>query len=322
MQVVGETPALGSAQRRMVTRRTRSLSFCAALVLAVLATGCSQATEPDPQTSEARLSTTLRDEAARIRAEATRLAGEPSDIRQRVIFLHEIYVDSKENHAFPEIAAHGALWGHDVLSAARLTETLGAPLLQLAELIGFESVQRTLDDFALAIEVINRQVFIDTYTNYWFTKRYGREPGASSIVDPSFLASLNLVHDAVARNEILSPEDKRAVFLTTLDKEQDDTAAHGMDEAVKHVQPSWLRAAVTKPLLSFTYFPVTTFYAFDDFSNRADRVRCATLSYDVAVTAGWKRVASSMAGYGVLPAAYFDDRAGYAARLEAALLGR
>jgi len=46
-----------------------------------------------------------------LRREATVLAGEPKDIPQRAAMLHEIYLDSRGNHGFAEIATHGALWG-------------------------------------------------------------------------------------------------------------------------------------------------------------------------------------------------------------------
>ena len=43
-----------------------------------------------------------------IRADATRLAGGPGDMPQRVALLHAIFADSRGNHAFPEVALHGA----------------------------------------------------------------------------------------------------------------------------------------------------------------------------------------------------------------------
>ena len=47
-----------------------------------------------------------------IRAEAVRLAGGPGDMPQRVALLHSIFADSAGNHAFPEVALHGALWAY------------------------------------------------------------------------------------------------------------------------------------------------------------------------------------------------------------------
>jgi hypothetical protein len=288
------------------------------IALGAATSGCAAANESDAETSGAQLSTAnLQKEAARVRAEATALAGAPGDVPQRVVFLHEIYVDSKGNFAFPEIAAHGALWGHRVLNGARLLERLGGPLVRLVE-----PLRETADEFAAAIEVINRQVFIDTYTNYWFTKKYGRAAGADAIVRAELLGPLNRVHEAVSRGEALSADERRDVFLAALNNEQDETAAHGMDEASAKIHPGWLKPLMTRPILHFPYFPLTTFYAFSDFSDRDDRVRCATFAYDAAVSAGWENVADSMSDYGMLPEAYLNDRAGYGTTLRAALLGR
>jgi hypothetical protein len=290
------------------------------LGLASFQAGCASETTDAAGTTESQLSATdLRREADRIRAEATRLAGGPSDIPQRAIFLYEIYADSNGNHAFPLVALHGALWGHDVLGAARLVERIGGPLVRLVKL---GSIEQTADDFADAIETINRQVFVDTYTNYWFTKKYGNEPGASAIVDAKLLPYLNRVHAAVASGESLSAEEQRATFLAALESEQDTSVARRMDQAAEDIPSPWLKMLMTRPVLHFTYFPATTFYSFDDFSDRADRVRCATFAYDTAVKVGWDAVADSMSRYGVLPHAYFEDRAEYARSLKAELLSR
>src|SRR5580765_8092619 len=47
-----------------------------------------------------------------LRAEAIRLAGDLLDIPRRVIVLYNLYLESGRNHAFSQIAAHGALWAH------------------------------------------------------------------------------------------------------------------------------------------------------------------------------------------------------------------
>src|SRR5207237_8089872 len=99
-------------------------------------------------------------EEARVRAEATRLAGAPGDIPQRVVFLHEIYVDSRGNHAFPEVALHGALWAHDFFRSTQLLRDVGGLLLGF---LNHPSLVETLDAFALAINTTHRQVFVDTY---------------------------------------------------------------------------------------------------------------------------------------------------------------
>src|SRR5260370_20333208 len=53
---------------------------------------------------------TLRVEHDKLKSEATLLAGDLLDIPRRVSLLYNLYLDSGRNHAFSQIAAHGALW--------------------------------------------------------------------------------------------------------------------------------------------------------------------------------------------------------------------
>lgn len=289
--------------------------------IAAFGAGCAPATDADVASTESPLAAKdLRKAEAEIRAEAMQLAGEPGDIPQRAVFLHEIYVDSKGNHAFPEIALHGALWGHDTLKTARSVEAVG----ELArDLFDIGDLLTAADQYALAIETTNRQVFIDTYTYYWFTKKYGRQPGASALVDADLLPLLNRVHEAAASGHALSPKEQRDIFLASLNTEQNESVANAMNAAAKAVRAPWfLKEAMNRPVVRFEYFPATKFYVFSDFADRADRVRCAAFAYDLAVQAGWQKVTDSMSGYSALPAAYFADRVGYGARLRADLLDR
>lgn len=305
---------------RFLRRVPPFLGFWRLLVVALFLVGCAASPDEDAAGASAELSTVdLRKEEARLRDEATRLAGAPADIPQRVVFLHEIYVDSKGNHAFPEVALHGALWAHDFFRSTRLLRDFGGLLLGF---LNQRSLVETVDAFALAIKTTNRQVFIDTYTSYWFTKKYGRHAGASAIVDADVLPSLNKVHAAVASGTPLSAAEKRAVFLATLETERKDSVARMMDEAARDIRPFWLKELMMRPVVQFAYFGPGTAYVFEDFSDRDDRVRCATRAYDLAVKAGWEMVTASMEDYSALPDAYFSDRAGYAAQLRARLLAR
>jgi hypothetical protein len=46
-----------------------------------------------------------------LREEAEDLAGRTGDFAQRAATYHHLYQHSGGNHAFPLLAAHGALWG-------------------------------------------------------------------------------------------------------------------------------------------------------------------------------------------------------------------
>ena len=113
---------------------------------------------------------------ARIRDEAVRLAGGPGDMPQRVALLHSIFVDSGGNHAFPEVALHGALWAYGFY------ERRGAVNRMIAYRYFYDREERArrsymLFEFSQGFKEANRSVFIDTYTNYFFSKRHGEARG-------------------------------------------------------------------------------------------------------------------------------------------------
>src|SRR4051812_45502428 len=121
-----------------------------------------------------------------IKVEARALAGQPGDILQRVRVHHSIYADSKGNHAFPLIALHGALWGYDFFE---VTGKLGELVSYRYFLDADEKTKRLgmLNAFAEGFKAVNREVFVDTYTNYHFTKAHGRERGAEELVHGELL---------------------------------------------------------------------------------------------------------------------------------------
>jgi hypothetical protein len=127
-----------------------------------------------------------------IRAEAVRLAGGPGDMPPRVALLHSIFVDSGGNHAFPEVALHGALWAYGFY------ERRGTVSRMINYRYFYDREERArraymLFEFSQGFKEANRSVFKDTYTNYFFTKRHGENPGAEEIVPPQLLEALNRV---------------------------------------------------------------------------------------------------------------------------------
>ena len=127
---------------------------------------------------------TWKHEAIRTRAE--RLAGGPGDIPQRVALLHGIFVDSGGNHAFPEVALHGALWAYGFY------ERRGAVSRSIAYRYFYDADERArraymLFRFSQGFKEANGSVFVDTYANYVFSKRHGEEPGAETSSRPSCL---------------------------------------------------------------------------------------------------------------------------------------
>jgi hypothetical protein len=143
--------------------------------------------------------------------EAERLAGGLKDLAQRATVYHHLFQASGGNHAFPLIAAHGALWaGGYFRFGARLAKVLSwqyaaSPLRRRQQL-------QALEAFADAFRAINRRVCVDTYVNFHFTAKYGDRPEARALVSPELLEVLNVVHAARLEGRELPDDQKKEVF--------------------------------------------------------------------------------------------------------------
>lgn len=251
-----------------------------------------------------------------IRAEATRLAGGPSDMPQRVGLLHSIFVDSGGNHVFPEVALHGALWAY------AFYERRGT----VSRMIGYryfydrdERAHRSymLYVFSQGFKEANRSVFIDTYTNYYFTKRHGDEQGADGLLSPELLDALGRVHHATVAGRRLSRPERGQVFEKALLFEQEKTVGPKVREEVAKFDCPVLTTIVLKPIVRFAYFPRHTFLRFHDFGQTEERIEKAMRSYELAERAGWDDVGEEIRYQGVLPDRCFEDPVGYADWLRA-----
>lgn len=247
----------------------------------------------------------------RVRAVAERLAGTPSDIVRRVVVHHQLYVDSGENHAFPLVALHGALWGYGFF------ETSG----KLGQIIAYRYVldaaeKKTrlamLDRFAEGFKSVNREVFIDTYTNYVFTKHHGEEAGAEAFVHPELLAALNEAHAARAAGIRLTPERQQHVFVQALRFEQEETVAPGIAREMDKFDCPILKALCMKPIVRFSYFPIWRRFYFRNFADKAERIDKALRSFEIAAYRGWEETRAATRAYGVLPDGFFADPEAYA----------
>lgn len=235
---------------------------------------------------------------AEIRKEATQKAGEPGDIPRRVQLLHSIFLDSGQNHVFPEVALHGALWAYGYFEEK-------GKLGRLIQWRYFYSAKERayrmglLAGFAEAFKRANRQVFIDTYTHYYFTKAYGQSSGAEKWVEPALLATLNRMHAARARGMRLSQTEREEVFLVSLQFEQEKSVTPMIDEAFAGFSCPILTWLCMKPVVRFAYFPKGKRFWFKNFANQTERIANATQSLRFAEAAGWEKVAKAMNHYGV-----------------------
>jgi hypothetical protein len=261
----------------------------------------------------------LRDRYEELRREATVIAGEPSDIRQRAVMLHQIFLDSRGNHGFAEIATHGALWGHNFFET---TGTLGRLISHRYFYNQKEMKYRhgLLQTFSDGFKTANRSVFIDTYSNYYFTKEMGREKETEEILQPDLLAALRAIHDAAKSEKLLDSAARRNIFRATLQWEQETTVAPKVKEEVAKFDCPILRRLVLKPLVRFSYFPRLKFFWFKNFSDTVERIRNAHQCFEIADTVGWNRVFSALEKYGVLDSGFFDSPPEFASTLKQQLL--
>lgn len=253
----------------------------------------------------------LAGEHARIRAEAVRLAGGPGDMPQRVALLHSIFVDSNGNHAFPEVALHGALWAYGFY------ERRGAVSRAISYRYFYDREERArraymLFEFSQGFKEANRSVFVDTYTNYFFTKHHGEAPGAEEFVPGRLLEALNRVHHTAARGGLLPRKERARTFETALLFEQENTVGPKVKAEVAKFNCPVLTAIVLKPIVRFSYFPRTMFMRFQNFGETDERIEKAVRSYEQAEESGWGRVADTIRYHAVLPPAFFADPLRYA----------
>ena len=232
----------------------------------------------------------------KIQARAVKIAGAPGDIPTRVKALLAIYQDSEGNHSFPLVAAHGASWGYNYF---KLTGPIGETISYRYFYDSQEKKRRLkmLNDFAESFKAVNRQVFIDTYTNYYFTKLHGKDAGASALINPELLKKLQIIHEARRSRIALSDKMKKDVFKTSLVFEQEKSVGPAIELAVKKFDCPILRTLVLKPIVQFAYFPAFTVFSFNDFSDKAERIQHATRAYELAQQAGWDQVESLLSDY-------------------------
>jgi hypothetical protein len=251
------------------------------------------------------------------RAEAVRLAGGPGDMPQRVALLHSIFVDSGGNHAFPEVALHGALWAYGFY------ERRGTVSRMISSRYFYDRDEKArraymLFEFSQGFKEANRSVFVDTYANYFFTRDHGEEPGADEVVAPELLDALNRVHRAARSGRTLPRAEREGVFETALLYEQETTVGPKVQEEVAKFDCPVLSAIVLKPVVRFSYFPRATYLRFSNFGDKQERIEKAVRSAALAEDAGWPAVGTAIRWAGVLPERFFADPLAYADGLRAA----
>lgn len=258
----------------------------------------------------------LRTEYETLKGHGEVLAGNLLDIPRRVAILTHMYLDSGRNHAFSQIAAHGALWGLGYFEGGG---SLGRLIARRYFYNRKEKAYRLgiLREFSEGFRRVNRQVCIDTYANYEFTKQHGRKPGADEIIPPELLDALNRVHHARETGKELSTEEKRRVFAQSFQCEQEVTVAPGVAQAIAEFDCRIMRSLCLHPLVRFSYFPRLKYFFFRDFGNTEERIEKGMRAYDLAERTGWDNVFDSMEYYGQMPGSFFAEPTRYFRDLKA-----
>jgi hypothetical protein len=264
---------------------------------------------------------TLQSRYDALKAEATLLAGDLLDIPRRALILHNLYLDSGRNHYFSMIAAHGALWASGYFEAGG---SLGRLIARRYFYDPDERAYRLglLREFAEEFRKVNRQVAIDTYANYHFTRRFGREPGVEGLITPPLLDALNRVHHAREAGKVLPPEEARRAFEQSFLCEQEITVAPGVQVAVQGFECKVMRFLCLRPLVRFAYFPGFRYLWFRNFADKDERIDRGLRAYDLAARAGWPRVERSLRYYGVMPTRLLDEPERSLAEVREALASR
>ncbi len=262
----------------------------------------------------------LQQSYERLQEEGQRLAGGLDDLPQRAAVYHHVFHHSRQNHTFPVIAAHGALWAKGYFQAGlRLSRLLSC------QYVWNRATQRrqlqALDTFADQFRDINRRVCVDTYANYHFTAKHGEHPGAAHFIPLSLLEPLNMLHAARRAGRVLTTEEQRRVFAAHFLHEQEHVVGPTLERAVSDFSWPLVKFVALKPFVRFRYFPRGQALWFRNFACREERIEHGLRAFEFAAAAGWDHVQETLREYAVMPRTFFSEPAEYFSGLRETILG-
>ncbi|TNE86326.1 MAG: hypothetical protein EP330_21530 [Deltaproteobacteria bacterium] len=226
---------------------------------------------------------------ARILAAAEELSGGTEDAQKRAVTYFSIYEDSQGNFMFPLIASHGSMWG------VTHTQRIDRALRQLRRFSRHGRVQGWMDALD-AIRDINRRVFVEIYSTFYFTRFYGRHPRANEVIKPEVLALYNRVHEAVEAGEKMPLSERRDLYFEVFVHEQHDIVDPGIHDAVATC-PSWMVSVFKRVRPRFKYFPRGESLVFTDFTDVDQRNREGLRAMDFGEQVGADRVLEALSEY-------------------------
>lgn len=260
----------------------------------------------------------LRDHR-RIHQEATLLAGAITDLAQRASVYHHLYQTSGGRNVFPLIAAHGALWGAGYFALGMKVGALLSASFLFSPDVRRDKL-RQLHAFADAFREINRQVCVEAYTAYHFSRLHGEKPAAERYVQPRLLAALNRCHRAQALDAPLPRPARRELFEAFFLWEQACIVGPAVEQALAALDWPLIRQIALRPRIRFAYFASSRDMRFSDFASTAERIEKGLRAYERAEQTGLRQVEAALNRYGVLPTAFPRNSAEHFSALRQQLL--
>jgi len=224
---------------------------------------------------------------ATIHQVAERLSGTSLDAGQRAVQYYSLYEASAGNFMFPLVATHGSLWG------VRHTLRVEAALRRVRPLSRRGSVDRWIAALD-AVRDVNRKVFVEIYTTFYFTRLHGEHPLAERIVHPDVLPLYRQVHRAVRTGAPLTLEQRRDVYFGVFVHEQEHIVDPGVLQAAERAGSPVLLALLKRVQPRFAYFPPGERLRFTDFTDVEQRNREGLRALAFAEQVGPDRVFQAM----------------------------
>jgi hypothetical protein len=239
-------------------------------------------------------------EANALRKKAETLAGKVGDLVQRSSVYHHLYSHSGQNHSFPLLAAHGALWASGYFKQGMQFGSLVAAFKGLQghdRLALIASLQSFADDF----RDINRRVCVETYFIYHLTAQTENFDIASTWMPESLLVEMDRCHCARRSGRSLSNNERRSLFMAFFLWEQEHIVGPAIETAYAKFGWSLIRSLALKPRIRFAYFDKWSPLAFKNFADTSERIEMGVRAFDRACLAGWQKVENALFDYEIMP---------------------
>jgi hypothetical protein len=179
-----------------------------------------------------------------------------------------------------------------------------------------------LANFLDALRDINRRVCIDTYAQFYFTKRFREHPDLASFVPAELLDALGAIHAACDRRRPLTDSQRRAVFEAHFLHEQQSIVGETLQRAAAAFDWPAAKFIALRPRVRFAYLPRRTCLRFRDFSDKQERIHNGLQAFDLASQTGWTEVERALQCYGVLDQAAFSAPDRHFSQMRLAILGQ